>query len=147
QSIQFLMLTPLPGTKLYYDLVKEDRLISRDWSLYDAHHVVYTPKLMTYYELQTETMKATGEFYSFGQIIKAAAHLDIFNFAIKMYGYKLTRQWFKTHEYFVEYTEKITNAGKIIELAARKTAEDLKEKFEQMELAGNLTIQKNHHPS
>jgi radical SAM superfamily enzyme YgiQ (UPF0313 family) len=144
QSIQFLMLTPLPGTKLYFDLDKEKRIINKDWSLYDAHHVVFTPKHMTYYQIQTETMRATKEFYSLGQIFKAVGKFDLFNIAVKIYGYKLTRQWFRTHKYFVEYTEKITSAGKVIELAARKTAEDLKEKFRELEIAGTLPSAGKH---
>ncbi|MBI5643734.1 MAG: B12-binding domain-containing radical SAM protein [Deltaproteobacteria bacterium] len=137
-SVQFLILTPLPGTKCYRDLDQEGRIITKDWSIYDAHHVVYQPKLMSYYELQSETMKATKQFYSIPQIAKRAVRFDLFNVGIKTYGHSLTKKWIKNNQHFLEYTRTLTNAGKSIELAAKKTAEDLKEKFHQLELSGSI---------
>jgi len=136
ETVQFLILTPLPGTRCYSDLDRQGRIISKDWSIYDAHHVVFEPKLMSYYELQTETMQATKEFYSIPQIIKRAVKLDLFNVALKTYGRNVSRKWSKKNEYFVEYTKTITNAGRNIELAAKKTAEDIKEKFAELQLSG-----------
>ncbi|HBG46334.1 MAG TPA: radical SAM protein [Deltaproteobacteria bacterium] len=137
-SVQFLILTPLPGTKCYRDLDREGRIITKDWSLYDAHHVVYEPKLMSYYELQSETMRATKEFYSPWQIAKRAARFDLFNVTIKVWGHTLTKQWIKKNQYFLDYTRALGEAGKKIELAAKKTAEDVKEKFQQIELSGGI---------
>jgi len=137
-SVQFLILTPLPGTKCYRDLENEGRIITKDWSLYDAHHVVYEPKLMSYYELQSETMRATKEFYSLMQIARRAVRFDMFNVGIKTYGHNLTKKWIKNNQYFLEYTKALTSAGKTIELEYKKIAEDIKEKFHQLELAGGL---------
>ncbi|MBI5599644.1 MAG: radical SAM protein [Deltaproteobacteria bacterium] len=145
ESIQFLILTPLPGTKLYNDFEKNSRIVSRDWSLYDAHHVVFEPKKMSYYELQSETMKATKKFYSIWQIAKRAARLDIFNVAIKAYGRSLTKAWFKRNGYFVEYTRALTTAGRAVQLAAKKTAEDIKEKFGRIEVSGSI-VRPNPNP-
>jgi len=142
ETIQFLILTPLPGTKCYRDLEREGRIISKDWSLYDAHHVVFEPKLMSYYELQSETMKATKEFYSLWQIAKRAAKFDLFNVALKAYGRKLTKTWIESNQNFLEYTQKLTSYGRTIELTAKKTAEDIKEKFRECELSGARTYQK-----
>ncbi|MFQ5736783.1 MAG: B12-binding domain-containing radical SAM protein [Thermodesulfobacteriota bacterium] len=143
-SVQFLILTPLPGTQCYRDLDREGRIITKDWSLYDAHHVVFEPKLMSYYELQHETVMATKEFYSIGQIAKRALKLDLFNVGIKTYGHNLTKKWIKKNANFVEYTQKLTSAGRTIELAAKKTAEDVKEKFHKLELSGSIVHPKSH---
>lgn len=142
ETVQFLILTPLPGTRCYRDLNSEGRIITKDWSLYDAHHVVFEPKLMSYYELQSETFKAAKEFYSVWQIVKRAARLDLFNVSLKAYGRNLTRTWVSNNQYFFDYTKKLTDAGRNIELAARKTAEDLQEKFRKLELSGAITIPK-----
>lgn len=144
ESVQFLILTPLPGTRCYRDLDKEGRIITKDWSLYDAHHVVYEPKLMSYYDLQLETMRATKEFYSVTQIVKRLARFDMFNVSLKAYGHNLTKKWIKQNQYFLEYTKALTEAGKRIELAAKKTAEDVKEKFSKIELSGSVPAQKIH---
>ncbi len=133
-SIQFMILTPLPGTSLYNKLNGQNRIITKDWSLYDAHHVVFKPEKMSYYELQAETMKATAEFYSWGQIVKRMLKFDLFNVSIKTYGHNLTKKWIKRNREFVEFTWDITyRAGKKVELKARKTAEDIREKLHQIQ--------------
>lgn len=133
-SVQFLILTPLPGTRTFQDLDKENRIFSKDWALYDAHHVVFEPKLMSYYELQNETFKATRAFYSIPQILKRAARGDLFNCGLKAYGRSVAKTWIKKNQYFFDYTHAITTAGKTIELAAKKTAEDIKEKYSEIQL-------------
>ncbi|MEE9543731.1 MAG: DUF4070 domain-containing protein, partial [Thermodesulfobacteriota bacterium] len=132
------------GTKLYFDLEKEERLMTKDWSQYDAHHVVYEPKKMHYYELLRETIDITNKFYSPWPIVDRAVHLDWFGAAIKLYGYKQARKWARKDRALVEYMQKVSQAGKQIEIKAKKTAEDLKEKFRQLELAGNLRVHKNN---
>ncbi|MCP3677985.1 MAG: B12-binding domain-containing radical SAM protein [Deltaproteobacteria bacterium] len=136
ETVQFLILTPLPGTRMYHELDQQGRIFSKDWSLYDAHHVVYKPKNMTYHELQVETMKATKRFYSVGQIIKRAVRLQVLTTSLKAYGRHMSKTWDRRNKYFVEYTKSITDAGKILDLKAKQTAEDIKDKFRQIELTG-----------
>ncbi len=69
-TVQFMVLTPMPGTPFYDQLEKEDRIITRDWSLYDGHHVVMKPVLMSPEELQVETEQALKKFYSLSRIFK-----------------------------------------------------------------------------
>ncbi len=66
----FHLLTPLPGTKLYEKLEKENRIVERDWSKYDLSTVVFEPKQMTREELQEGVRWATQEFYSLFSITK-----------------------------------------------------------------------------
>lgn len=139
-TIQFMILTPLPGTKFYHDLDSQGRLISRDWSLYDAHHVVYEPKKMTFFELQFETFKAMAKFYSWRQILKRVAKFDFYNSLLKAYGNRVIKKWKKRNAYFVELTKEFTSdAGKRIEIAARKTAEDIKERVRQFHARERLS--------
>src|SRR5207248_1033681 len=42
----FHILTPYPGTPLFRQMEAEQRLLHRDWSLYDTAHVVFRPKRM-----------------------------------------------------------------------------------------------------
>lgn len=42
----FHILTPYPGTPLFRQMEKENRLLTRDWSLYDTAHVVFRPRHM-----------------------------------------------------------------------------------------------------
>jgi radical SAM superfamily enzyme YgiQ (UPF0313 family) len=47
----FHIMTPYPGTPLFRQMEAEDRLLHRDWSLYDTAHVVFRPRHMTPDEL------------------------------------------------------------------------------------------------
>lgn len=85
-SIQFMMLTPLPGTPVFRELMEQGRLIHTDWAKYDAHHAVFEPKLMTAFELHTETLKAMAGFYSCGAILKNFLKGDLFYATVGIYG-------------------------------------------------------------
>ncbi len=63
-TVQFLTITPLPGTDFYERMKAEGRLLSEDWSLYDGHHVLIQPRHLTPYELQVETMRGMLRFYA-----------------------------------------------------------------------------------
>jgi radical SAM superfamily enzyme YgiQ (UPF0313 family) len=91
-SVQFLMLTPLPGTQTYEELLAENRITNFDWSKYDAHHAVYEPKQMTAYELQKETYRAMRKFYSWQSILARLLRFDFFYAGIKLYGKRSIRK-------------------------------------------------------
>jgi radical SAM superfamily enzyme YgiQ (UPF0313 family) len=91
-TIQFMMLTPLPGTPFFYEMKESGRLIHTDWSKYDAHHVVYNPLLMKPQQLHIESLKAMGRFYSWKYIFRHLAHLDFFHAAIGLYGKKAVKR-------------------------------------------------------
>ncbi len=85
-SIQFMVLTPLPGTPVFEDLKSSGRLIHTDWSKYDAHHAVFEPKLMTAFELHVETLKAMAKFYSWPAILRNLWQFDFFYAVVGLYG-------------------------------------------------------------
>lgn len=85
-SVQFLMLTPLPGTPVFDELEKQGRIIHTDWTKYDAHHAVFEPRLMTPFELHTETLKAMAGFYSWGTILKNLMRGNLFYSLVSLYG-------------------------------------------------------------
>lgn len=91
-TIQFLMLTPLPGTPFFDEMRESGRLLHIDWSKYDGHHVVYKPVLMSPQTLHIESLKAMGRFYSWKYIFKHLAHFDFFHVAIGLYGKKAVRR-------------------------------------------------------
>ena len=48
----FHILTPYPATPLFRQMESENRLLHRDWTLYDTAHAVFQPKHMTPAELE-----------------------------------------------------------------------------------------------
>ncbi len=63
-TVQFLAITPLPGTEFTAEMQAAGRILSNDWSLYDGHHVVTRPAHMTAYQLQRATFEAMLRFYA-----------------------------------------------------------------------------------
>lgn len=91
-TVQFLILTPAPGTPVFEEMDAAGRLITKDWSLYDAHHVVYEPVRFTPDELQQETQQATARFYSLGNAVWSAARLDLFDTGLKLFAWREARR-------------------------------------------------------
>jgi radical SAM superfamily enzyme YgiQ (UPF0313 family) len=92
ESIQFMMLTPLPGTPVFEELKSSGRLIHTDWSKYDAHHAVFEPKLMTAFELHIETLKAMSRFYSWKAVLRNLGRFNFFYAVVGLYGIKSVKQ-------------------------------------------------------
>jgi radical SAM superfamily enzyme YgiQ (UPF0313 family) len=85
-TVQFLILTPLPGTPFFQEMEQSGRLLHRDWSKYDVQHVVFRPMLMSTATLQMETFRAMGRFYSWKYILRHLARLDFHYAAIGIFG-------------------------------------------------------------
>ena len=92
-TVQFMILTPLPGTSYFADLDQQERLLTRDWHLYDGQHVVYQPKRMSAYELQKETFKAMKRFYSLAECARMVFGLDFLKFAMKFNANIVLGRW------------------------------------------------------
>jgi len=63
-SVGYSVLHPLPGSRLYDILDSENRIFSKDWSLYDGTHVVSVPRKMNPFEFQKKYLWAWKKFYS-----------------------------------------------------------------------------------
>ncbi len=70
-TFQLMVETPLPGTPLWSRVAAEGRLLSRDWSLFDGHHVVMRPAQMSPLELQLGVLEAMRDFYSWPRILSS----------------------------------------------------------------------------
>ncbi|RJR21392.1 MAG: radical SAM protein [Nitrospiraceae bacterium] len=108
-SVQFMMLTPLPGTPVFEELKNSGRLIHTDWSKYDAHHAVFEPKQMTAFELHIETLKAMGKFYSWPAILRNLSQFDFFYAVVGLYGKRSIRKALgETKSYLEQLKDSIT---------------------------------------
>jgi radical SAM superfamily enzyme YgiQ (UPF0313 family) len=138
-TVQFMMLTPLPGSRQYYSLVEEKRLLTRDWGLYDALHIVFEPKNMTPLELQVETLKAMRSFYSIGQILKGLSKLDLIGVLLKSYAHRLQTGWEARNRGYYEIVKQMTTeTADKMNLTWERTKEDIHRRIQNF-------IQKNEH--
>ncbi|MEK7238298.1 MAG: radical SAM protein, partial [Nitrospirota bacterium] len=107
ESIQFMMLTPLPGTPVFEEFRNQGRLLHTDWSKYDAHHAVFEPKLMTAFELHIETLKAMARFYSWGAILRNLWKFDFFYSFIGLYGKRAAKKSLSNRKKYLEHLKEI----------------------------------------
>lgn len=101
-SVQFLILTPLPGSELYYSLERKNRLIFKDWSLYDAHHVVFRPANFSEADLQACQVYSHKKFYSRLDRIRKLFSGNMTGFFINYYARHLNRVWKKKNKTFLQ---------------------------------------------
>lgn len=67
---RFAILTPFPGTALHQRLESEDRILTRDWELYDGQHVVFQPANMSADTLLQGNNRAWQLTYGYRSIAK-----------------------------------------------------------------------------
>lgn len=107
ESVQFMMLTPLPGTPVFRELQDQGRIIHTDWSKYDAHHAVFEPKLMTAFELHVKTLKAMARFYSWPSIVRKILNRDFFYSLIRLYGKRAVHISLSNRKKYLEHIKEL----------------------------------------
>lgn len=99
-SVQFMILTPIPGSPDYDTLYDHGRkyVISKNWQFYDGHHVVHQPRRISPYELQMGAIQAMEKFYSWRGIAQKLWKRDVYYATIRYWGKKMLREWWKDAE-------------------------------------------------
>ncbi|MBN1306259.1 MAG: B12-binding domain-containing radical SAM protein [Anaerolineales bacterium] len=67
---RFAIVTPFPNTALYKRLESEGRILTKNWELYDAQHVVFQPRQMSVEQLYEGHEKAWKYTYSLSSIAR-----------------------------------------------------------------------------
>ncbi|HHU81499.1 MAG TPA: B12-binding domain-containing radical SAM protein [Firmicutes bacterium] len=70
EGAQFGVLTPFPGTMLYQEMEKTNRILDRDWGHYTVNRVVFQPLLMSARRLQEGVDWAWRSFFSYPSLFK-----------------------------------------------------------------------------
>jgi radical SAM superfamily enzyme YgiQ (UPF0313 family) len=104
-STQFLILTPLPGSEFYEKVASENRIRFHDWTLYDAHHVVFQPARFSLFDLQKAQMVCHKKFYSLKQSVQKLVAGQWIGVAIAHYARNLNRMWKKRNKTFLRVVE------------------------------------------
>ncbi len=81
------VLTPYPGTQLYQSMEHENRVTTKDWSLYDTRHVVFKPQNLTPQELEQGYNWAYKEFYRWSNIANSSLKHSKIKHIIKHFAY------------------------------------------------------------
>jgi hypothetical protein len=73
----------------------DGRIFDKRWHLYDALHVVYTPKNMTPYELQRDAIAGYMRFYSMRVWLKYLFTFRVAKLVLTTWGISIVRAWRK----------------------------------------------------
>jgi radical SAM superfamily enzyme YgiQ (UPF0313 family) len=133
-SVQYLIITPLPGTEFYKKIEGEGRLLHKNWEFYDALHVVFLPKNFTPWELQQGIIDCFGEFYSYTSAFLDALNVffeipltlikriyknvqlpSLTNSLWKIVGKKIVKNWIKFNKPYLNYLNKTVQSCKEIQ--------------------------------
>jgi radical SAM superfamily enzyme YgiQ (UPF0313 family) len=68
-TVQFMVLTPFPGTQVYEKISEENRFFHNQWDYFDGMYIVFRPRNMDAATLQQETVRAYRKFYSMRRIL------------------------------------------------------------------------------
>jgi len=89
-SVQFSLLFPIPGTRLYERLEKTKRIFTNYWDWFDGSHIVF--KVNSPKQLQKNFEYAYKKFYSIRNTVKDFFRFDFKSFDIKFRGYFYSRR-------------------------------------------------------
>jgi radical SAM superfamily enzyme YgiQ (UPF0313 family) len=111
----FHIQTPYPGTRLHAHMVREGRMLTRDWNLYDTRHVVYRPA-----QLKPEALKAGydwayREFYRWASITRASLHHGTLKHQAKHFFYASGWKKFELAWDFLIRAKQLTRATPLFE--------------------------------
>jgi radical SAM superfamily enzyme YgiQ (UPF0313 family) len=74
-TVQFMVLTPFPGTQLFEKLNNEHRIYHTNWDYFNGMYAVYQPRTMSAAQLQQEALAAYQKFYSLRRNVLALLNL------------------------------------------------------------------------
>ncbi len=107
-SSQFLILTPFPGSEFYNQARAEHRIRFKDWTLYDAHHVVFQPARLFPFDLQKAQIFSHKKFYSLKEMVKKLWHGNWISLPLAHYARHLNRVWQRKNKTFLQAIKLLT---------------------------------------
>lgn len=123
------ILTPYPGTNLFKQMEKENRLLHKKWDLYDTREVVYKTKKLSPVQLKNGYDWAYDSFYSWSNIAKASLMHDQLKHQLKHFAYAGGWKKFEPLWNFIIKTKALRNMLPVLEAILSKV--DNKEKLMQ----------------
>jgi len=122
-TAQFLILTPFPGTEVLQQLTREDRILLTDWSLYDGHHVVFSPRYVTPPQLQRNQVRSHWRFYSWPRSLASLVKLKFVRTGIYIYARRINAKWHRQSRFYLRALELFSPGGSLT------IGADLKQRF------------------
>ncbi len=123
-TVQFMILTPLPGSEIYKEMCEQKRIFIQDWSKYSGHHVVFIPKNMSPFQLQKEGgYRAMRKFYSLWQCWKLGMRFRWKDMFLRIYAHRAIARWKSLNRGFMEELKKLYKRDKLKRKEEERRAE------------------------
>ncbi len=125
-TVQFMVLTPMPGTETYRRIESSGKLLHNNWQYFDGMHVVFEPSNMEPDTLQSITIDAYEQFYSYFSVMREAVYElvqagreigasyftrvkipDFSNLAHKLFAKHIVKRWQKLNLDYMRYLSKV----------------------------------------
>ncbi|HEY5532481.1 MAG TPA: radical SAM protein [Candidatus Anoxymicrobiaceae bacterium] len=140
-TVQFLVLTPMPGTETYDELCQQGRIFVDDWGKFSGHHVVFEPAKMSPFQLQKETgLKAMRKFYSLFQCWKLGLTFRFRKMAVTIYAHHTINQWKSNNKYFVSELKHRYKAERHARKAEKAHRKQERKEREELDQAGDVGV-------
>jgi radical SAM superfamily enzyme YgiQ (UPF0313 family) len=107
-STQFMILTPLPGSQFYTQMLQEGRLIDTHWDTFDAHHVKFLPHGFTPWELQRAQIDGHTRFYAFPRVVARLLRGRLGGFFVGLYAHALNRRWLRVERDYLVWLRRLS---------------------------------------
>lgn len=125
-TVQYMILTPFPGTDLFDRMEKEGRMLHRTWRYFDGMHVVFRPRAFEPYKLQTLALDSYLDFYTVlramneglettvsaaarlaGRAIRSIGAPSLSNALFKLVGTRIVRRWIRGNGEYLRYLSEL----------------------------------------
>lgn len=116
----FHIQTPYPGTRLYQQMQKQNRILTNNWDLYDTRHAVFKPTKLSIETLEQGYQQAYDDFYSWQNITKAAFFHDSMKHVAKHFFYSAGWKKFEPLWNFIIKTRHLDSMTPLLEAILSK---------------------------
>jgi radical SAM superfamily enzyme YgiQ (UPF0313 family) len=120
------ILTPYPGTQLYAEMKKQDRIVTDNWDLYDTRHVVYKTRKISAQDLEAGYQWAYREFYTWRNIVRSSSRHESLKHIAKHFLYTGGWKKFEAVWNFLIKTRNLNNMLPLLESVLTKVTYDSK---------------------
>ncbi|MBU3136241.1 B12-binding domain-containing radical SAM protein [Clostridium gasigenes] len=104
------ILTPYPGTVIYEQMKKDNRILTDDWRLYDTRHLVFKHPNISKEEMEAGYNRAYENFYKWGNIVKCSGNHEELGMKLKHLTYAGAWKKFEPVWNFLIKNEKLFKA-------------------------------------